>query len=139
MRTGAISTTVLPALSKSRHRERNFCMRRRSVKLKRANARSAAENLHRDDLFGVVSVNDTIDKMGSTGELKAFNRAFKDARKVDPASGISTTSLGANGSFPIGVAPEMPILEQVVQDLQALRLNSTSRPTGRGCRLATPA
>jgi hypothetical protein len=22
--------------------------------------------------------------MGSTGELKAFNRAFKDARKVDP-------------------------------------------------------
>jgi hypothetical protein len=22
--------------------------------------------------------------MGSTGELQAFNRAFKDARKVDP-------------------------------------------------------
>jgi hypothetical protein len=29
-------------------------------------------------------VNETIDKMGSTGELKAFNRAFKDTRKVDP-------------------------------------------------------
>lgn len=29
-------------------------------------------------------MNETIDKMGSTVELKAFNRAFKDARKVDP-------------------------------------------------------
>jgi hypothetical protein len=35
-------------------------------------------------LEAVAAVNDTIDKMGSTGELKAFNRAFKDARKVDP-------------------------------------------------------
>ena len=35
-------------------------------------------------LAAVAAVNDTIDKMGSTGELKAFNRAFKDARKVDP-------------------------------------------------------
>jgi len=35
-------------------------------------------------LPGVAAVNDTIDKMGSTGELKAFNRAFKEARKVDP-------------------------------------------------------
>jgi hypothetical protein len=25
------------------------------------------------------------DKMGSTGELKAFNRVFKEARKVDPS------------------------------------------------------
>jgi hypothetical protein len=33
----------------------------------------------------VTAVNETIDKMGSTGELKAFNRAFKDARKVDPS------------------------------------------------------
>ena len=32
----------------------------------------------------VAAVNETIDKMGSTGELKAFNRAFKNARKVDP-------------------------------------------------------
>jgi hypothetical protein len=36
-------------------------------------------------LEAVTAVNDTIDTMGSTGELKAFNRAFKDARKVDPA------------------------------------------------------
>jgi hypothetical protein len=36
-------------------------------------------------LEAVAAVNDTIDKMGSTGGLKAFNRAFKDARKVDPA------------------------------------------------------
>jgi hypothetical protein len=35
-------------------------------------------------LAAVAALNDTIDKMGSTGELKAFNRAFKDARKVDP-------------------------------------------------------
>jgi hypothetical protein len=35
-------------------------------------------------LGAVAAVNDTIDKMGSTGELKAFNRVFKDARKVDP-------------------------------------------------------
>ena len=35
-------------------------------------------------LAAVAAVNDTIDKMGSTGELKAFNHAFKDARKVDP-------------------------------------------------------
>jgi hypothetical protein len=35
-------------------------------------------------LAAVAAVNDTIDKRGSTGELKAFNRAFKDARKVDP-------------------------------------------------------
>jgi hypothetical protein len=36
-------------------------------------------------LEAVSAVNETIDKMGSTGELKAFNRAFKEARKVDPA------------------------------------------------------
>jgi hypothetical protein len=36
-------------------------------------------------LEAVAAVNDTIDKMGSTGELKAFNRAFKDARRVDPS------------------------------------------------------
>jgi hypothetical protein len=36
-------------------------------------------------LEAVTAVNDTIDKMGSTGQLKAFNRAFKEARKVDPA------------------------------------------------------
>jgi hypothetical protein len=36
-------------------------------------------------LEAVAAVNDTIDKMGSTGQLKAFNRAFKQARKVDPA------------------------------------------------------
>jgi hypothetical protein len=35
-------------------------------------------------LAAVAAVNDTIDKMGSTGELKAFNRAFKEARRVDP-------------------------------------------------------
>jgi hypothetical protein len=43
-------------------------------------------------LAAVAAVNDTIDKMGSTGELKAFNRAFKEARRVDPSSGISTIS-----------------------------------------------
>jgi hypothetical protein len=32
----------------------------------------------------VAAVSDTIDKMGSTGELKAFNRASKEARRVDP-------------------------------------------------------
>lgn len=36
-------------------------------------------------LAAVAAVNDAIDKMGSTGELKAFNRAFKEARKVDPS------------------------------------------------------
>jgi hypothetical protein len=36
-------------------------------------------------LAAVAAVNDTIDKTGSTGELKAFNRAFKEARKVDPS------------------------------------------------------
>jgi hypothetical protein len=36
-------------------------------------------------LAAVAAVNDTIDKMGSTGEFKAFNRAFKEARKVDPS------------------------------------------------------
>ena len=36
-------------------------------------------------LTAVAAVNDTIDKMGSTGELKAFNRAFKEARRADPA------------------------------------------------------
>jgi hypothetical protein len=36
-------------------------------------------------LEAVAVMNDTIDKMGSIGELKAFNRAFKEARKVDPA------------------------------------------------------
>jgi hypothetical protein len=40
---------------------------------------------HRAALAAVAAVNETIDKMGSTGDLKAFNRAFKDARKVDPA------------------------------------------------------
>jgi hypothetical protein len=34
-------------------------------------------------LAAVAAVNDTIDKMGSTGELK--NRAFKEARRVDPS------------------------------------------------------
>jgi hypothetical protein len=29
-------------------------------------------------------VNEAIEKMGSTGELKAFNRAFKEARKAEP-------------------------------------------------------
>jgi hypothetical protein len=36
-------------------------------------------------LKAVTVVNDTIDKMGSTGELKAFNRDFKEARRVDPS------------------------------------------------------
>jgi hypothetical protein len=36
-------------------------------------------------LAAVTAVNDTIDKMGSTGELREFNRAFKDARKADPS------------------------------------------------------
>jgi hypothetical protein len=36
-------------------------------------------------LAAVAAVNDTIDKMGSTGELKAFNRAFKEGRRVDPS------------------------------------------------------
>jgi hypothetical protein len=36
-------------------------------------------------LEAVTAVNDTIDKMGSTGELKSFNRAFKDARKAEKA------------------------------------------------------
>jgi hypothetical protein len=36
-------------------------------------------------LEAVTVVNDTIDKMGSTDELKAFNRAFEQARKVDLA------------------------------------------------------
>jgi hypothetical protein len=36
-------------------------------------------------LAAVAVVNETIDKMGSTGELKAFNRAFKEARAVDPS------------------------------------------------------
>ena len=35
-------------------------------------------------LEAVVTVNETIDKMRSTGGLKAFNRAFKEARKADP-------------------------------------------------------
>jgi hypothetical protein len=35
-------------------------------------------------LAAVAAVNNTINKMGSTGELKAFNRAFKEARRVDP-------------------------------------------------------
>jgi hypothetical protein len=43
-------------------------------------------------LAAVAAVNDTIDKMGSTGELKAFNPAFKESRKVDPATEISTIS-----------------------------------------------
>jgi len=34
-------------------------------------------------LAAVAAVNETGDKMGSTGELKAFT--FKEARKVDPA------------------------------------------------------
>jgi hypothetical protein len=33
----------------------------------------------------VTAVNEIIDKTGSTGELKAFNRACNEARKVDPA------------------------------------------------------
>ncbi|OCK61510.1 hypothetical protein [Bradyrhizobium sp. LMTR 3] len=36
-------------------------------------------------MAAVVAVNEAIDKMGATGELKAFNRAFKDARNVDPS------------------------------------------------------
>jgi hypothetical protein len=36
-------------------------------------------------LQAVTAVNDTIDKMGSTDEIKAFNRAFKQAREVGPA------------------------------------------------------
>jgi hypothetical protein len=39
-------------------------------------------------LEAVSVVNDTIDKMGSTAELKAFNRAFKEARKVVPSHPI---------------------------------------------------
>jgi hypothetical protein len=35
-------------------------------------------------LAAVAAVTDTIDKMGSTGELKAFNSAFKEARGLDP-------------------------------------------------------
>jgi len=36
-------------------------------------------------LEAVTAVNETTDKMGSTGEIKAFNRAFKEARRVDPS------------------------------------------------------
>jgi hypothetical protein len=36
-------------------------------------------------IVAVTAVNDTIDKMGRTGKLKAFNRAFKEARAVDPS------------------------------------------------------
>jgi hypothetical protein len=36
-------------------------------------------------LAAVAAVNDTIDKMAGTGEFKAFNRAFKEARRVDPS------------------------------------------------------
>jgi len=36
-------------------------------------------------LEAVTAVNETIDKIGATGELKAFNRAFKEARAVDPS------------------------------------------------------
>jgi len=36
-------------------------------------------------LAAVAAVSDTIDKMGSTGEFKAFDRAFKEARAVDPS------------------------------------------------------
>ena len=36
-------------------------------------------------LEAVTVVNDTIDKMASTGELRKFNRAFKEARAVDPS------------------------------------------------------
>jgi hypothetical protein len=36
-------------------------------------------------LEAVTVVNDTIDKMASTGELREFNRAFKEARAVDPS------------------------------------------------------
>jgi hypothetical protein len=43
-------------------------------------------------LAAVAVVNDTIDKIGSTGELKAFNRAFKEARTSIPTSSFSTTS-----------------------------------------------
>lgn len=35
-------------------------------------------------MAAVAAVNDAIDKMASTGELKAFNRALKEARTVDP-------------------------------------------------------
>jgi hypothetical protein len=36
-------------------------------------------------LAAVAAVNDTIDKMGSTGGLRELNAAFKEARKVDPS------------------------------------------------------
>jgi hypothetical protein len=36
------------------------------------------------DLEAVTAVNETIAQMGSTGGLKALNRAFKEARKVAP-------------------------------------------------------
>jgi hypothetical protein len=37
------------------------------------------------ELEALTAVNEMIDKMGSTGEFKAFNRAFMEVRKVDRA------------------------------------------------------
>ncbi len=36
-------------------------------------------------MAAVAAVNDAIDKMGSTGELRELNQAFKEARKLDPS------------------------------------------------------
>jgi len=46
-------------------------------------------------LTAVAAVNETIDKMGSTGELKAFNRAFKEARRIDPIIPLSSLDAAA--------------------------------------------
>lgn len=43
-------------------------------------------------LEAVTAVNETIDKMGSTGELKTFNRAFKEPVKSTPLSDLLTLS-----------------------------------------------
>lgn len=36
-------------------------------------------------IAAVAAVNEAIEKMGATGELKEFNQAFKAARKADPS------------------------------------------------------
>jgi hypothetical protein len=48
---------------------------------------------HAVAVAAVAAVNDTIDKMGSTGELKAFNRAFKRRGGSTRQSDISTVSM----------------------------------------------
>jgi hypothetical protein len=44
-------------------------------------------------LEAVAAVNETIDKMGSTGEHNAFNRAIRSRARSTRGSGISTRSM----------------------------------------------